>query len=373
MTIRFFAKPTLALLLCLFLSACDSGEVDDGFLTEVSPLMASSQEVLAEEWPASQQPNEALPYPSQTEFDILDQAQSAENCSLCHDPAADIEGDYEFTMGDEVNQRASFRAIDYPATTCYWPLRDYKLGGYDFGTQTGSNRYHLGEDAKGAAGTSVYAAANGRVMYSGTASGYGGIVVVESYMPSGTDRYVRFVYGHLNPATIPVSVGWDIGRGRYLGKLGTSAQNGGWAPHLHFGVRKGNHTGAWQYQGYGTASDRNNWLDPTNFIQARLPKPFDAKPLPLWVSATNWGELPKSYYQKYYFTATPGTTVTVNVAALSGNPDLYVSSSSDVSPTSSQLRSVKSGSDKLTFKVTSKVTYLAVHAKTAASWEVSLR
>jgi murein DD-endopeptidase MepM/ murein hydrolase activator NlpD len=65
---------------------------------------------------------------------------------------------------------------------------------------------------------------------------WGGVVAVEHHLPD--DAYVTTVYGHLGPKLL-VSVGDLVRAGQPLGTIGNARVNGGYKPHLHFGVRDG--------------------------------------------------------------------------------------------------------------------------------------
>ena len=144
-----------------------------------------------------------------------------------------------------------------------FPLDDYRVTGYTFGQST-ANGIHLGEDAAGGAGTPVYASGEGQVKHAHVRTGYGLVVIIEHSLPAG-DPYgqnVCTLYGHLRDWDKKVSEGQVVGKGTLLGYLGTSAENGGWDPHLHYGVYKNAYSTTWIYQGYG---DINRVWHPTQF------------------------------------------------------------------------------------------------------------
>ncbi len=97
-----------------------------------------------------------------------------------------------------------------------------------FGPRWGS--FHSGIDIGAAAGTSVGAAASGKVVLAAYSNyGYGNYVIVRHADGSET------LYAHLS--RIYVSLGQQVGQGEAIGAVGCT----GWCtgPHLHFEVRIG--------------------------------------------------------------------------------------------------------------------------------------
>ena len=152
-----------------------------------------------------------------------------------------------------------------PARKFGSPLASYTIGGYTFGRWVANWGYHAGEDLVGSAGTPVYAAADGRVTHAETHTAYGMCVVIEHKASN-----VCSVYGHLRVRDRKVSVGQTVSRGTLLGYLGTTAENGGWSPHLHFGIRKGLDPGTWVFPGYesSTALMNARWYSPGDYIRS---------------------------------------------------------------------------------------------------------
>lgn len=142
----------------------------------------------------------------------------------------------------------------------------------------GSNGYHLGQDISKSALTTVKNARWGYVRFAGPATGYGYVVIVESPReyeastdPSTWKNPYCQVYGHLRydsylAATI-AKKNKLIDRGWVIGRLGYSNENGGWAPHLHYGLRKGRYSSTWVYQGYSSSSSiLGQWSKPSSII-----------------------------------------------------------------------------------------------------------
>jgi murein DD-endopeptidase MepM/ murein hydrolase activator NlpD len=101
----------------------------------------------------------------------------------------------------------------------------------DFGWRrdplSGTNRFHRGVDIAAAYGSEVPAAAEGKVVFSGTQGGYGNLVVVRH--EGGTETR----YAHLSQ--LDVREGDVIRAGAIVGRVGQTGRATG--PHLHFEVR----------------------------------------------------------------------------------------------------------------------------------------
>ena len=146
-------------------------------------------------------------------------------------------------------------------------FRHQPNGGYGLTVQDmvgGVHLLHLGADVGWyRVGEPVYAVANGVVRVSegrppkedkkakpksgavrnagaqpktGARLSWGNLVVVEHQLPDG--KYTTTVYGHLANDRF-VKAGEIVRAGQQLGTIGTARVNGGYQPHLHFGVRTG--------------------------------------------------------------------------------------------------------------------------------------
>lgn len=86
---------------------------------------------------------------------------------------------------------------------------------------------HGGIDLSGRAGTTVFAADSGSVMYAGWVNyGYGNVVVLNH-------GNLWTIYGHLS--SISVNCGQSVAQGQVIGATGSTGNSSG--PHLHFEVR----------------------------------------------------------------------------------------------------------------------------------------
>ncbi len=99
--------------------------------------------------------------------------------------------------------------------------------GYRRDPFNGRGAMHSGIDFKGAVGSPIFAAAEGRVTYAGWKSGYGKAVEVTH----GNGMMTR--YAHMS--RIDVTPGQLVEAGATLGGLGNTGRSTG--PHLHFEVR----------------------------------------------------------------------------------------------------------------------------------------
>ena len=66
---------------------------------------------------------------------------------------------------------------------------------------------------------------------------WGNLIVVEHRLPGQGDFFLT-IYGHLGPDRL-VRVGEIVQAGQPIGTIGQRQVNGGYSPHLHFGVRQG--------------------------------------------------------------------------------------------------------------------------------------
>jgi len=120
--------------------------------------------------------------------------------------------------------------------------------------------YHTGADAEYEDVTSdvpVFAIADGKVVLSKTASGYGGVFMI-SFNLDGTAHTA--LYGHIRPSSLP-EVGKEFKKGDGLGLLGTgySSETDGERRHLHFAVLSDDRL---DIKGYvQNESQLSGWLD----------------------------------------------------------------------------------------------------------------
>jgi hypothetical protein len=104
-----------------------------------------------------------------------------------------------------------------------------------FGTRrhpvTGVMRLHAGTDIGAPCGAPIFAAAAGRVVKAGPATGYGNLITVDH----GAGRTTR--YAHMYNDGVLTQVGAAVAAGQQIGLVGSSGTSTGC--HLHFEVREG--------------------------------------------------------------------------------------------------------------------------------------
>lgn len=94
---------------------------------------------------------------------------------------------------------------------------------------------HLGIDVSAAPGTAIHAPLAGTVEAVQRAPGeldYGQLLILRHATPAGESFYS--LYGHLDPDLHErLSAGQQVAAGDCIGRIGGSADNGGWWPHVH--------------------------------------------------------------------------------------------------------------------------------------------
>lgn len=92
------------------------------------------------------------------------------------------------------------------------------------------NRMHDGIDIAAKAGTHVFAAAAGKVVYADSRlSGYGNLIIIRH----SSDMFTAYAHNQKNL----VVVGQQVKAGQHISNVGSSGRATG--PHLHFEVRRG--------------------------------------------------------------------------------------------------------------------------------------
>lgn len=125
--------------------------------------------------------------------------------------------------------------------------------------------YHTGADAEYqdvTADVPVYAVTDGTVVLSETASGYGGVLMLEIEI-NGAKHNV--LYGHIRPSSLP-KIRTTVTKGEQIALLGTgySSETDGERRHLHFAVLSDTRL---DIKGYvSKKADLSGWIDPLSFF-----------------------------------------------------------------------------------------------------------
>ncbi len=124
---------------------------------------------------------------------------------------------------------------------------------------------HLGIDLQVAPGSSVRAPLDGVVhsMANNAAPlDYGPVVILRHSLPNYRGEGQKFftLYGHLTTQTLAgLRIGQKIARGEKFAEVGTTPENGGWAPHLHFQIITDLLDCGTDFPGVARASERRVW------------------------------------------------------------------------------------------------------------------
>ena len=130
--------------------------------------------------------------------------------------------------------------------TMIWPLpspwgKNYVTSEYGnrYHPISGSYSFHTGIDIGADGGTSIYAAADGKIISRGWIGGYGNTIIIDH------GNGISTLYAHQS-AFGSFGVGDYVVAGDVIGYVGTTGNSTG--NHLHFEVRvNGNHTSPWNY------------------------------------------------------------------------------------------------------------------------------
>ena len=150
-------------------------------------------------------------------------------------------------------------------------------------TSTAEHRtVHIGMDVFAQVGTAVYAPIGGKVFAFSNNKGsqnYRPVVILEHTAGSGELFYT--LYGHLSPESLEgLGAGKPIAAGQQIGRFGSTDNNGGWTPHLHFQIITDLLGMGCDFPGVVRAAERNLWTlfspDPNLVIDIppdRFPAP----------------------------------------------------------------------------------------------------
>jgi len=134
---------------------------------------------------------------------------------------------------------------------------------------SGKREFHLGLDIWAPAGTSVHTPWPGKLhswAFRKNPGDYGPVLILE-HEYGGKPLYS--LYGHLSAASLNgLSTGREFLAGARIGSLGTPAENGGYAPHLHFQLIRDLEGGRGDYPGVCA-------LDRLEFYRQNCPNPLE--------------------------------------------------------------------------------------------------
>jgi len=124
---------------------------------------------------------------------------------------------------------------------------------------------HLGIDLQVRPGSAVHAPLDGVVHALANNQApldYGPVVILRHTFSNLGDGPRDFftIYGHLTTETLTrLRAGQKIARGEKFAEVGTTAENGGWAPHLHFQIATDLLDYGTDFPGVACASERSVW------------------------------------------------------------------------------------------------------------------
>jgi len=134
-----------------------------------------------------------------------------------------------------------------------------------------SGLYHAAEDCFVKPGTPVYAIGDGIISFSGTAKGYGGLIIIDH-----PTENVYSLYGHLSTSRWKKESG-EVKKGELIAYVGTAEEGEVLDSHLHFGIRKGQKRDYWRFgdkrwmagwiKNYAPSI---GWLEPSRIIDPNL-------------------------------------------------------------------------------------------------------
>ena len=138
-------------------------------------------------------------------------------------------GNYEWLLARE--ERAIIKYFIFSRGISFsWPVKSVRITSYygeRWDPMNGRIGFHRGIDFGGTIGVPVFAAASGKVLWSGRVKEYGNLVIINhSYAVSSR-------YAHLN--NFVVKSGDYVKKGELIGFIGATGRTTG--PHLHFEIR----------------------------------------------------------------------------------------------------------------------------------------
>ena len=137
----------------------------------------------------------------------------------------------ELQRQQAANKISSSTTSTYGGGIMTWPVPGYTSISSSYGYRTHpilhTKKFHSGLDIPAPKGTSIVAASDGTVIFSGTKSGYGYCIMVDH------GGGIVTLYGHCS--SLVASTGQTVTRGQTIAKVGSTGQSTG--NHCHFEVR----------------------------------------------------------------------------------------------------------------------------------------
>ena len=138
---------------------------------------------------------------------------------------AEAQAAQESSLNALINSESGFTGGGVSASGLIWPVRGRVTSG--FGYRWG--RQHAGIDIAAPTGTPIKAAKAGRVIFAGTMSGYGNVIILDHGGGFST------LYAH--QSRLGSGKGQSVPQGQVIGYVGSTGRSTG--PHLHFETRFG--------------------------------------------------------------------------------------------------------------------------------------
>lgn len=164
--------------------------------------------------------------------EVTQQTEEQKQDTLTFDPVKEYGSNFNSLLGTLTEKEA--KAIENSMIRPV-PKDTYGDVSSKYGPRTlnGEQNFHHGLDYPAPIGTPVYAAADGKVIYSGKAGGYGNWIVLEHNI-NGVTLYT--IYGHMKADDLYVKEGDTVKQGQKITAVHTQGQSTG--AHLHFSVAK---------------------------------------------------------------------------------------------------------------------------------------
>lgn len=132
----------------------------------------------------------------------------------------------------QILEKNTNNAADLATMPSLWPTNGEVTSRFGWRNSPwgGGSELHQGLDIANSMGTPIFATADGEVVQSGWAGGYGNIVQINH------GNGIETIYGHNSRVT--VNAGQYVKKGQVIAYLGSTGRSTG--PHLHYEVRVNN-------------------------------------------------------------------------------------------------------------------------------------